>query len=145
MRFSNTKPKDEGGFEPSASPQRRSPRRKGTTQPSTQAQWRAQQLCAQVREVVELCLADWSDNPLIEPVVVVSVEPAPDASRLCVTVTTDTDDGPVDVPAILDALSDLRPALRQEIAGEINRKKTPTLVFCFAPNEMLDAASNADD
>ena len=129
MRFANTRHASEGGFEPSVPAKHRSLRRKS----AAPAQWKAQQLCAQVRQVLEMSLAEFGNDPLLESVFLVSVEPAPNASRLCVTVTADSEEGPVDVPAILDALCELRPMLRREISEEINRKKTPMLVFQFVP------------
>jgi ribosome-binding factor A len=84
-----------------------------------------------VREVIGLSLAERWDDPLIERVSVVSVAPAPDATRLLVLVAVDPGDEPVQ--EVLDALRELRPDLRREISSEINRKKTPELAFELAP------------
>ncbi len=130
MRFSNTRRANEGGFEPfDRAPARPSPRRSA---PHADPR-KVQQLCAQVREVIGLSLAERWDDPLIERVSVVSVTPAPDATRLLVLVTVDPGDEPVDVQELLDALRALRPDLRREISAEINRKKTPELAFELAP------------
>jgi ribosome-binding factor A len=130
MRFSNTRRPNEGGFEPfERAPTRPSARRSAPHA----APRKVHQLCAQVREVIGLSLAERWDDPLIERVSVVSVAPAPDATRLLVLVAVDPGDEPVDVQEVLDALRELRPELRREISSEINRKKTPELAFELAP------------
>ncbi|MCL2825548.1 MAG: hypothetical protein FWD57_16270, partial [Polyangiaceae bacterium] len=111
MRFSNTKKSDEGGFEPALHTKRRKPKLK--QQPPDPGNWKTLQLCSQVRETLDMTLAelcvssidtleyrldesklvDDDGEYLLERITIVSVQPAPDASRLCVTVTID-DDGP---------------------------------------------------
>lgn len=70
---------------------------------------------------------------MLERISVVSVSPAPDSSRLLVTVSVDPDEEVVEADVVMEAMKRIRPELRREIAQEISRKKTPELVFDLAP------------
>jgi ribosome-binding factor A len=129
MRFSNSRKNDEGGFEPLA----RGAATPGHRPHAHKNPRKIHQLCAQVRQVIDLCLAERWDHPLLERVSVVSVTPFPDASRLLILVSVEGDD-PIDVQRLLATLRDLRPILRQEISMEINRKRTPEIVFDLIPD-----------
>lgn len=83
------------------------------------------QLCQQASEALSLALA-CSADAVLRDLSVVSVSPAPDASRLLVTV--EAEDG-VEHDRILDKLQVARGYLRSEVAGAIHRKKTPELMF----------------
>lgn len=65
----------------------------------------------------------------MQNLVVASVTPAPDSSRLLVTVAIVAGDQRFDRIAIEAALRDQIPRLRSELARSINRKKVPNLVF----------------
>ena len=96
------------------------------------------QLCAQVEETVSLALGDSADERLRD-LVVQSVAPGPDGARLLVAVATTS---PVDLDRLEDlhaALDSARPWLRQQIAAEIHRKRTPDLVFQVLPPWEEDA------
>jgi ribosome-binding factor A len=82
---------------------------------------------------LSLALAERCSDPLLERISVVSVVPAPDSSRLLVTVTVDSDDEIVEADEVIESMKRIRPELRREIAQEISRKKTPELVFDLAP------------
>lgn len=130
MQFRKSRTDTEGGFEPFDRPSRKGSRRSGEARGDHR---KVHQLCAQVREVVGFALAERWHDPVLERLSIVSVTPAPDASRLAVIVAIDPDGDPVEAVAIIDALKRIRGELRCEIAAEIHRKKTPELTFELAP------------
>lgn len=134
MRFrksSSRSAENEGGFEPFEKVSTQSTAR---PRPASHGDPRkVHQLCAQVREILSLALAERCTDPLLERICLISVSPAPDSSRLLVTVALEPDDEVVDAEVVMDCLKRLRPELRHEIAMEISRKKTPDLVFDLAP------------
>lgn len=81
------------------------------------------QLCAEVRETLSLAL-----DERFEAFTVIDVAPAPDASRLSVTIEVDGD--VEEAKAILERSLGW---LRSEIAAAINRKKVPALYFDVRP------------
>lgn len=85
---------------------------------------KALQLCRQVERALGLAL----EGEHLRDLTIQSVEPAPDSSRLLVTVVFHGDLGTptADVAA---ALETSRKALRSEVALAIHRKKTPDLAF----------------
>lgn len=91
--------------------------------------YRTDRLCRQVLETLWLVIAgDGTDNDLSQ-VRIVSVEPAPDATRLRVIVTADVGDD-METRAHIEAILKLHmPRLRSEVAAAITRKRAPTLVF----------------
>ena len=92
---------------------------------------KAAQLCRQAMQAISLALADSSDD-LLRELIVVSVDPAPDASRLLVTVTpaaSSADVSPVELLARLDAASGW---MRREVASAITRKRAPELMFTLS-------------
>jgi ribosome-binding factor A len=88
---------------------------------------KALQLCAQVARTLASVFAECSDD-VLRDLTVQSVVPAPNASRLLVTVA----------PAISEAdllaehLRRARGMLRGEVAAVINRRRMPDLVFRIA-------------
>lgn len=88
-------------------------------------------LCDQVSKALALALAGECGDPILQSLNVESVAPAPDASRLLVTVgLTDPTAGLAD---ILDRLERAKGLLRSEVARAITRKKAPDLAFRIAP------------
>jgi len=88
---------------------------------------KALQLCAQVAETFSEVLSGELGDDLLRDLAVVSVTPAPDSSRLRVTVAV-----PADGPGTADVREHLDRAygkLRSEIAAAIHRKKVPQLLF----------------
>ena len=86
-------------------------------------------------ETLEAVFAGESRDEVLSGLRVVSVIPAPDASRLVVSVTPrgafERLD-PVDVSARLARASGW---LRAEVAGAVTRRKTPVLTFRLIPAE----------
>jgi ribosome-binding factor A len=105
---------------------------KPRTRNSDNARRKVAQLCAQVRDIVSLALGDSADERLHD-LVVHSVAPGPDSARLLVTVVP-TDLLDVDsIERLYRALEGARPWLRQQVAAEIHRKRTPELAFQVLP------------
>lgn len=92
---------------------------------------KSRQLCAQVFETLVGVLAGQAGDDHLRCLQVVSVVPAPNLSRLLVTV------GPLpmerlDPAAVLEHLDRASPRLRCEVAAAITRRRAPTLVFRLA-------------
>jgi ribosome-binding factor A len=90
---------------------------------------KARQLCRQVSETLDMVLSGECRNELLQSLHVFSVDPAPNASRLLVTLCADVAKNRFDRPAILDLLHDQAGRLRCEVARAVHRKRVPTLVF----------------
>jgi hypothetical protein len=110
------------------------------------------QLCRQVQDALSYALAEISD-PILDELSLVSVEPAPTAARLLVTLalpsgicepkTESQGENQTDAASIiahsahvvlmhttaLARLREISAMLRQEVTAEINRKRSPELVF----------------
>lgn len=89
----------------------------------------AQQLCRQVAETLEYVLAEQGE--ILRGLHVVAVEPAPDTSRLLVTVGALLHDR-IDPAAALEQLERASGRLRSEVAAAITRRRAPALAFRFA-------------
>lgn len=89
------------------------------------------QLCAQVREAVELALMELEDDAL-HGAWVRSVQPNPDIKSLLVLIEAP------DVEAASAALALLRGRLRYEVSNAIHRKRTPEMSFRVVPPTPLD-------
>ena len=90
---------------------------------------KARQLCHQVAQTLELVLSGDSRDEILQSLHVVSVEPAPDSSRLLVVVATDLPVEQFDPVDIVARLGRHTARLRSEVAGAIARKRVPLLVF----------------
>lgn len=93
------------------------------------ARWKAGRLCRQVAETLSLSLSECGDD-LLYDLSIREVAPAPDASRLAVTVETLRPDH--DPAAVLAALARAHGRLRCEVASALRRKRAPELVFRLA-------------
>lgn len=91
---------------------------------------KARQLCGQAAEALSLALAQ-SGDPVLQGLVVVAVEPAPDASRLLATIATPPT-GEVEPGEALVHLERASGRLRTEVAAAITRRKSPGLAFRVA-------------
>ncbi|MEZ6115569.1 MAG: hypothetical protein R3C28_03215 [Pirellulaceae bacterium] len=91
---------------------------------------KTQQLCRQVEETLHYCLSDGADADWLCDYMVVSVDPAPDAAHLLVTLATDAAG---DLASKLELLSQHEGRLRTEIANSISRKRVPRLSFRIVP------------
>lgn len=88
---------------------------------------KALQLCKQVGETLNLALAGCADS-LLNDLLVVDVRPAPDSTRLLVLVHSATKSR-FSWAEVREHLERARSLLRQEVARQIHRRKTPDLVF----------------
>ena len=84
------------------------------------------QLCRQVLDALSYALAE-IDHPVIDDLALASVVPAPDGSRVLVTLVPTREDLAAD--AALLALRHVADDLRAEVAAEVTRKRVPVLVF----------------
>jgi len=90
---------------------------------------KTRQLCRQVAETLTLVLSGECRDELLQSLYVVAVEPAPDSSRLMVTVRGDSLGRDGDTRRILERLSEEAGRLRCEVARAITRKRAPQLAF----------------
>lgn len=89
---------------------------------------KALQLCGQVADTLSGLLAGCGDA-VLRDLAVVSVMPAPNSSRLLVTVAPVVPDTPVDTATVLERLGHALHRLRTEVASAITRKRVPELTF----------------
>lgn len=87
------------------------------------------QVCRQVFDALTYALAEL-DDPVIDELVLVAVTPAPSAARVQVTLVPARDG--LDVDEALTRLAEVAPELREEVAAEVTRRRTPELVFRIA-------------
>ena len=85
-------------------------------------------LCSQVFRTLSCAFGELQDD-VLRDLVVYSVTPAPDASRLLVCVYFPNPSPGMDAGEIVGRLERARGFLRSEVAGAINRKRTPELQF----------------
>lgn len=86
---------------------------------------KALQLCAQVERTLVSIFADCGDD-VLRDLLVESVTPMPNASRLLVTVLPTV---PIETAMILEHLENARGKLRSEAVAAINRRRAPDLLF----------------
>ena len=92
---------------------------------------KTKQVCKEVLRTLAYALGASGDEE-VQQMVVVAVEPAPDATRLMVTICSPRST-PSDVSRLIARLVALRGPLRAEIAAALQRKRTPELAFRVAP------------
>jgi len=90
---------------------------------------KAKQLCRQVAETLGLVFSGDCRDELLQALQVLSVIPAPNSSRLLVTVFADVPLEDYDRRKILDRLDKHTGRLRTEVAASIHRKRVPSLAF----------------
>jgi ribosome-binding factor A len=111
----------------------------------TRSDRKTQQLCRQVERTIGLALAAGCGDPILLELTVASVVPAPDASRLLVSVYQSLKTSPTlemeaeepfqtpntshSVFDIYERLEGVRGILRREVAEAITRKRAPELLF----------------
>jgi ribosome-binding factor A len=101
---------------------------------------KAKQLCRQALETLEMVLSD-CDEELMQSLVVAGVDPAPDSSRLLVTVGVDLEPDEFDQSLILSILQNQTPRLRAELARSISRKRVPNLSYRIFSKAQLEQPS----
>jgi ribosome-binding factor A len=89
---------------------------------------KALQLCSQVEQTLSLVLPACGEECLRD-LLVTAVVPAPDSTRLLVTLCHAPSAEVRDTVVVLAALQRAQPLLRREVAAAIHRKKTPELTF----------------
>jgi ribosome-binding factor A len=89
---------------------------------------KALQLCAQVARTLASVFAECADD-VLRDLVVESVVPAPNASRLLVSVAPAI---AVEAGGVAERLQQARGKLRGEVTAAINRRRMPDLVFHVA-------------
>lgn len=95
------------------------------------------QLCRQVAITLDELLAEQPDD-VLRDLTVVDVIPAPDASRLLVTVAPGPVAQPVHPLTVIEHLHQAAGSLRSEIASAISRRRTPSLEFRYAGGTPID-------
>ncbi len=103
--------------------------------PIGQQQRKARQLCRQVGETLEMILSGECADELLQSLCILSVEPAPNCTRLLVTVGTDMMSCQEQYEGILELLESFSGRLRFEVGAAITRKRVPTLLFHVVPLE----------
>jgi len=87
------------------------------------------QLCGQIADTLNYVLSGELDDDLLRNLYVESVRPAPDASRLLVSVAPLDAKDADRADQILQKLVIHTPRIRSEVAQSIHRRKTPELSF----------------
>ncbi len=105
---------------------------RSTSKSAARKSHKQQQLCSQVAQTISLSLGDSTDHRLHD-LVVQSVVPAPDGSRLLVIVAPSEVVEFDSLDDILGALEGARTWLRRQVAAEIHRKRAPELIFQVQP------------
>jgi ribosome-binding factor A len=90
---------------------------------------KVRQLCRQVAETLNLVLSGECGDELLQSLQVLTVDPAPDASQLVVTVHADNPGEVFDPGEISARLAKIMGKLRCEVAAAITRKRAPKLLF----------------
>jgi ribosome-binding factor A len=107
---------------------------------------KAKQLCRQVAETLDQLLSGEVGDDILRGLRVMDVVPAPDASRLLVTLFADCDPTDFDRDQVELRLANFKGRLRCEIAGAITRRKTPTLAFnIVGPPGLANAQEKGGD
>jgi ribosome-binding factor A len=90
---------------------------------------KALQLCGQIAQTLSSLLAWESGDELLRSLSVEAAEPAPDSTRVLVTVSVPANVGDVNRGRVLEHLHRATGMLRTEVAAAIHRKRVPELIF----------------
>jgi ribosome-binding factor A len=90
---------------------------------------KALQLCREAERTLSAVLAGECGDDLLRELIVRSVEPAPNAVRLLVTVSLPQTAGDTSVETVLERLHAVAARLRSEVAGAVRRRRAPELIF----------------
>jgi len=113
------------------------PRKQRNTHASTQPSRKTWQLCAQVQRALDFVLTEGTSSALLSAYVR-SVEPAPDATQLLVTVAVTERVTADELRALQMELSRRQGRLRSAVASAITRRKAPTLTFRVVPESVSE-------
>ena len=95
------------------------------------------QLCGQVKDALFGIVSGLGDD-VLNGLMVVTVEPAPHAGRLRVTVAVDSTTDVADRTAIREHLGRASGLIRSEVARSVTRRKAPELVFEIVPRSTTE-------
>jgi ribosome-binding factor A len=90
---------------------------------------KARQLCRQVAETLDQVLSGETSDDVLRGLRVIDIAPAPDSSRLLVTLYVDCEPEHFDRQQVEERLACCKGQLRCAIAAAITRRKAPTLVY----------------
>lgn len=105
---------------------------------------KTRQVCALAERTLTLALAEF-DDPLLHSLQVAQVLPAPTIARLLVVVQPTVATSGDKIERILGALEAHRGFLRSELGAELNRKKTPELMFTIGTTDDLTSGPASDE
>jgi ribosome-binding factor A len=108
------------------------PRMQSRTPPRKVHNRKALQLCGQVERTLSSVLQDGCEDEVLRDLLITSVTPAPDSTRLLVTVCRSPASTEVEREEVLVRLRGASAKLRREVAAAIHRRKTPELLFRVA-------------
>src|SRR5688500_5974034 len=94
---------------------------------------KTRQLCRQVERALNLALGGECNDDLLRELLVESVVPFPNASRLLVRVVVPKHLDDVPLADVLERLNAAAPLLRRLVAQAITRKRAPELSFVAVP------------
>jgi ribosome-binding factor A len=100
---------------------------------------KAQQLCRQAAETLDQVLSGEMRDPHLDCLRVASVQPAPDASRLLVTLVVDCPPEDFCLATSEERLQASSGRLRAAVAAAITRRKAPTLAWVIIGPEDREA------
>jgi ribosome-binding factor A len=104
------------------------PRKDAVKRSSKAPNRKALQLCRQIEQALNLLLPDCGEE-LLRDLLVAAVVPAPDSTRVLVTLCSTPAGEAIDQGAVLNALQRAKALLRREVAAAIHRWKVPELTF----------------
>jgi len=96
---------------------------------------KTQQLCAQIADALNYAFAGVCNDDVLRDLNVMAVLPAPDESRLLVSVGALLP-GPCNPTQVLKHLNQALAKLRAEVAASIHRKRVPELTFSVVTNPL---------
>ncbi len=88
---------------------------------------KARQVCRRAAKTLDLVLSGATGNDLLRGLRVIEVRPAPNASRLLVTVQADCRAEDFDRDAAQRSLRSWAGRLRTQVAADVSRRKAPVL------------------
>jgi ribosome-binding factor A len=101
----------------------------GSRESERRGEFKTAQLCKQVERAVAWALSTECEAALLSGAVVAEVSPAPDASRLRITVVLGPERTAAELGQAWTELSRATPAFRAEVARAISRKRVPDLAW----------------